>query len=233
MCGHGSKPKIYISVLQSFEHIKIKAKDLEINYQIMEYSCIVRITWQRSSTNFVLHLLKFTVRIKGDYLSRWMNEEVNTLVEEIPSSHTLNSSSVGLEILTSGSELVESIIRRQTDGPNDGDVRLELGSTELRSKRLHELLQPGSDVVRRDCPHRIHLLLNRWVCNCFRGCDGHGEEEEEEEGHVLVFWRSGLRSACGRTFFSYSFFYYYYFVFNGQVSGSASCRTSPCPPNIL
>lgn len=141
-------------------------------------------SYNREASNFDLHLVKFTVRIKGDYLSRWMNEQVNTLVEEIPSSHTLNGSSIGLETLTSGSELVERIIRRQTDGPNDGDVRLELGSTELGSKPLHELLQPGSDIVRRDCPHRIHLLLNRWFCNGFRGC--HGDEEEEQEGHLLV-----------------------------------------------
>lgn len=131
-----------------------------------------------------------------------MDEKVNTLIKESPSIHTLSGSSVGLETLTGGSELGDRIISRQADGPNDGDVGLELGPTELSSKSLHQLLQSGCNIIRWDRPHRIHVLLDLWVCSDgFGGCHGDGGEEQINSRVLRMAygeWRMVVEVCLGR-----------------------------------
>lgn len=92
-------------------------------------------------------------RNEQKYLRGWIYEEKNTLVKESAGSHTNNFGIVGLEAPRSRFELVEGVLRGQADGPHNGDVGLELGPTELVPEALHQLLQPGCRVNRREGPH--------------------------------------------------------------------------------
>ena len=58
-----------------------------------------------------------------------MDEEQNTL----PGGETIHGGSVGLDALARWSEPAKGVVQRQTDGPDDRDVGLEVGPAELGS----------------------------------------------------------------------------------------------------
>lgn len=113
-----------------------------------------------------------------------MNKKVNALVKESSGGHTIHANIISPDAVAGRSELGQRIIGRQADGPNDGDVGLELGPGELGSKTVHQLLQPGAHLVRWDRPHRINFLPDLFLVGnrrFFWGWWGCHEDEEERE----------------------------------------------------
>lgn len=105
-------------------------------------------------------------------------EEEDALVKGGPRGQTIHGGSAGLEALTGRSEPAKRIARRQSDGPHNGDVGLELGA-----KALHELLQPGGHVVRWDRVHGVHMLLVQ--LRGFLGCHVDRVEESDQDSGSL------------------------------------------------
>ena len=62
-----------------------------------------------------------------------MDEEQYTLIKEGPGGDTIHGGSVSLDALARRSEPAKGVVRRQTDGPDDRDVGLEVGPAELGS----------------------------------------------------------------------------------------------------
>lgn len=66
-----------------------------------------------------------------------MKEEGNRLIIEFASNNLINFTEVGFYIFTTTYKMFDRVVMLPKDGPYDGNMGFDLGSTKFGSERLH------------------------------------------------------------------------------------------------